>query len=928
MKNFTLFLMLVFIPGVALRAQIVTGNAYIKGTLVEIGIDGSGGFEGVDQATSPPLPGMHARTAFLPFGFVANPQNNGWATYNGDFFTPGSPENGWGFEVGTASTSLASGSNNCGNFGGDEIPGALTNWAHTFNCYTADWEGNATTGTNLHFKVSYLLQETDLYYTTTVSITNNTTAIIPEMYYYRSLDPDNNEELSFDFTTMNKIVSQPGTGCNLAHVSATQAGGSGVDPSYLGLAAVGANWRAVYGGFSNRDGSDLWNVAGGGAYSPALDGTVNDSLFWDCAIALAYKINNLAPGATETFKFVTILNAANAANAINNLLYFSYPGSVGAPPAECTPYVDTVHTCGSQPVTLSVNGPISGDYNWSWSPSTGLSTTTGAVVVAAPPVTTTYTITGTPLTTCVPPVTMTLVVEIIPGTAGGGAAPVIVPVATTYCSSDPPFTLSADSTGGTWTGPGMSSSGTFTPSIAGAGTHNIIYTIGAGACVQSDTIQLTVVNSIGATITQPPPVCAGSAPITLTAASPGGVWTGTGITDSINGTFNPSVAGSYVITYTISGTGTCSSVDTVTVLVAATTTPVTGFSYPTSPVCIAGTNPTVASVPSFTTGGTYSSTPGLSINALTGTVNLAGSTAGTYTVTYTVPATTCGPAGTSTASIVITPLLPPVTSFSYITPVCNNDTMQVPVHPTTFTEGGTYSSSPGLTIDPVTGVVNIAASAAGTYTISYSVPMEADSCRAPGTGTATLVINPLPAILISQDVLMYIGETATLIADGGSGYAWTSNTNAPYTCVNSSCDTIKVSPEETTSYCVRVDTLGCIDSACVRVTIEIPCPSNRNLVVPNAFTPDGDGINDELCLNGWDDCVSSFQIMIFDRWGEKVFESKDPSFCWDGVFRGKPLDPAVFVYYIQASYKAEGATITAAKKIVDITKKGNISLVR
>src|SRR6218665_312712 len=272
MKNFTLFLMFLVLPAVALRAQIVTGNAYIKGTLVEVGIDGSGGFGGVDQATSPPLPGMHARTAFLPFGFVANPQNNAWASYNGDFFTPGSPENGWGFEIGNATTSFAMGSNNCSNFGSDEIPGAITNWAHTFNCYTADWEGNATTGTNLHFKISYLLQETDLYYTTTVSITNNTTSNIAEMYYYRNLDPDNNQELSGSFNTTNTIVSQPGTGCNLAHVSAEQAGGSGSDPSYLGLAAVGSNWRATFGGFGNRDASDLWNLTNAASYSPPLQG--------------------------------------------------------------------------------------------------------------------------------------------------------------------------------------------------------------------------------------------------------------------------------------------------------------------------------------------------------------------------------------------------------------------------------------------------------------------------------------------------------------------------------------------------------------------------------------------------------------------------------------------------------------------------------
>src|SRR4051812_8769863 len=84
------------------KAQIVGTDAYIQGTYVEIGLDGSGGFEGCSILTSPPPAGMHYRSNTNLFGFVANPQMNGWASsaYDGDFFTPGSPENGWGFEIG------------------------------------------------------------------------------------------------------------------------------------------------------------------------------------------------------------------------------------------------------------------------------------------------------------------------------------------------------------------------------------------------------------------------------------------------------------------------------------------------------------------------------------------------------------------------------------------------------------------------------------------------------------------------------------------------------------------------------------------------------------------------------------------------------------------------------------------------------------
>ena len=163
------------------KAQMVGTNAYIKATNVEVGIAGLGGFEGVPTGTSPVLSGMHPRSATGFFGFVANPQLDGWATFDGDFFTPGTPENGWGFEIGT--TSGISAGNNCASL--QQIDGAITSWTHTYDCYSSDWEGDYTSsGTDLHFKINYFLQETDLFYTTTVSITNRTAATIPDMYYY------------------------------------------------------------------------------------------------------------------------------------------------------------------------------------------------------------------------------------------------------------------------------------------------------------------------------------------------------------------------------------------------------------------------------------------------------------------------------------------------------------------------------------------------------------------------------------------------------------------------------------------------------------------------------------------------------------------------------------------------------------------------
>ena len=102
-------------------------DVYVKGTSVEYGIRGIGGFEGIDVLTSPVPGGMHLRSANNLFGFVANPQLNAWAgsAFDGDFFTPGSPENGWGFEIGTTGTVAAGtmGGNNCSYL--QQINGAM-----------------------------------------------------------------------------------------------------------------------------------------------------------------------------------------------------------------------------------------------------------------------------------------------------------------------------------------------------------------------------------------------------------------------------------------------------------------------------------------------------------------------------------------------------------------------------------------------------------------------------------------------------------------------------------------------------------------------------------------------------------------------------------------------------------------------------------
>lgn len=68
------------------------------------------------------------------------------------------------------------------------------------------------------------------------------------------------------------------------------------------------------------------------------------------------------------------------------------------------------------------------------------------------------------------------------------------------------------------------------------------------------------------------------------------------------------------------------------------------------------------------------------------------------------------------------------------------------------------------------------------------------------------------------------------------------------------------------------------------------------LYIPNAFTPNGDGMNDQFGVKG--EGIRDFQIYVYDRWGEVIFESNNPSKQWDGSYKGQPVQEGTYVYQV------------------------------
>jgi gliding motility-associated-like protein len=122
---------------------------------------------------------------------------------------------------------------------------------------------------------------------------------------------------------------------------------------------------------------------------------------------------------------------------------------------------------------------------------------------------------------------------------------------------------------------------------------------------------------------------------------------------------------------------------------------------------------------------------------------------------------------------------------------------------------------------------------------------------------------------------------------------------------------------ETTLFFVTVtDQNGCssTDSVLVRV-IEEDC-KEENVFIPSAFTPNGDGKNDKVIVRSTLP-LTNMRFIIYNRWGEQVFETNDQTIGWDGRFRDKEAHAGVYGYYFEGQ----------CGEII-IERKGNITLIR
>lgn len=179
------------------------------------------------------------------------------------------------------------------------------------------------------------------------------------------------------------------------------------------------------------------------------------------------------------------------------------------------------------------------------------------------------------------------------------------------------------------------------------------------------------------------------------------------------------------------------------------------------------------------------------------------------------------------------------------------------------------------------------------------------------SATITVIVHTLPTIDAGEDQLILAGETVALGANGTGTYSWTPADNL--SCAD--CPNPNATPEQTTTYVVTVtNDFGCAryDSVIVRVGCE-----DDIAFVPNAFSPNGDGLNERFLIRSTGLRKLDY-LRIYDRWGNLMYESTDVHEGWDGLYRNKPVMPGTYVYYMQA-------TCSNGQQIM---KQGNLTLIR
>jgi len=647
----------------------------------------------------------------------------------------------------------------------------------------------------------------------------------------------------------------------------------------------------------------------GNSYTVLAKNSLTPKLISTCTISISATTNTVCIGQRDTIKatgatsYTWSTSDTSAAIIVSPTVTTTYTvsGNVGGcvatqtvtitvnphplPTISVTPTSTTI--CAGDTAILIAKGAST--YTW----------TTGATTATITPsltITTTFTVTGTDTNNCVNTDTVRVTVNKLPPVTAH-----LTSTITPICTGDSIVLSRGGANTYTWT----STSYTFTAADSVANGVKFIPKLGKDTfivkgrdtitgCVNTDTVRITVKKSPNVMVTPNTPAtrCPGQPPATFTVSADSGVvsytWSPTTNLSPSDTSRSIIVSPNVTTVYQVIGKDTngCSSINEAIVII-----PQDSIHVNSAVICLSNS---VTLNASSNIALSYTWSPATGLSGTSGSSVIANPR---NTTIYTISGTDAnGCMGVNTATVTVDSL--PIISIS------KTPTLTCSGQPAVLTASGasTYTWS--------TGTVAATNTVFPTTNTEYTV-VGTDTNGCSNTATQILLVNPSPTVAINAgltSVILNIGQSITLNASGALIYNWTSG--------NVSCDSCASnteSPIASTQYCVAgADINRCRDTVCLHVVVENVC----DVFIPDAFSPNGDGQNDEFKV--YSHCIVELTLQIFDRWGNQVFNRSDPSAAWDGTYGGSLMNTGSYIYQVQYTLSNGKTTKT----------KGNFSLMR
>ena len=322
-----------------------------------------------------------------------------------------------------------------------------------------------------------------------------------------------------------------------------------------------------------------------------------------------------------------------------------------------------------------------------------------------------------------------------------------------------------------------------------------------------------------------------------------------------------------------------------------------GLEYPPN-ICVnqAPINPILS--PNTSPNGTYNATPGgLNIDPISGIINGLGSTPGIYNIVYST--SQCNSLATDTFQVTVN-ALPTLLSLTGGAYNCQTETFDSVL----LYLNATLPANVNWTLNgtPQSTIMNSNPLYLGSEPGSYQLGLVTDQyCSNNLSGSILLDTLDIPQTpVIIGDTLICENEPPGVIslinANPNGVISWFSDPNL--TQFIESGNMFYPDTDSSASYFVVQTVNGCISDMLSFSIQVVPC----NLVIPSAFTPDGDGDNDHWEIIGLDGKYPLNQVSVYNRWGELIYLSQEGDYAaspWDGTYQGIDLPVGSYYYIIE-----------------------------